>query len=283
MERIINETEESQEQHMSVMSKRKKRTLPILIAWGAVVVLLIGFFITTKIEWEKYLKGQIEAIAILDATKTTYKTTREEKAKYYYFELTQQFPSNFLGMDWSGLNRSTRELNSSLGNLLTALGYECSLGSEYLKSTNYFEFVWNTAYSKISVFVLSGLIVLFGIVTLLYAIDKREIVIEDEFIKARKYLGKTLRFLSKDISTIEKSGKGTLSIRGNGIKYKITRLKNRDELIDAIDSLKTTADSLEAASSESIEEKLTVIKQLLEKGLITKEEFDLKKKQLLDL
>ena len=98
--------------------------------------------------------------------------------------------------------------------------------------------------------------------------------------------GKALskEFFIKDIKSVELCGKNGLKLRGNGVWYRISMLENSDELKTAImNGLKKYSDAIGSTVKDANADSIVKYKELLDAGIITQEEFDAKKKQLLGL
>jgi hypothetical protein len=91
------------------------------------------------------------------------------------------------------------------------------------------------------------------------------------------------------ISSVSKGAIGTLCITCAGNRYNISFVDNRDDFCAKLNELlnqrtqQTLRDSAIAYSQQSNFDEIAKLKQLLDNGAITQEEFDAKKKQLLGL
>ena len=249
---------------------RRKPKKQLIIMWCGIVALIIALIATTLIQWNRYVTAQESAIAATEIFQEVKGTNRKEKAKELYDYLT--------------MFSFTRDADKSLGELLTVLGFDCYYGSDYLKCTDYFEYIINS-YKEVRMvaIALAGILVIVIIVTFIYAGDKRSIVVSAEDVTAKKYSGKTFKLLPKNISVIEKNGNGTLLIKGDSIRYKITRLVNRDQLIEALESLRKDVNNDNVKNNTGYLEELSHLNEYLKKGIITQEEFEKKKKSILGL
>ena len=74
-----------------------------------------------------------------------------------------------------------------------------------------------------------------------------------------------------------------LKIRGNGVSYKISFVKNRDEVKSVIMDKLTSIpeEKIVTITQEDSADSIAKYKKLLDSGAITQEEFEAKKKQLL--
>ena len=88
----------------------------------------------------------------------------------------------------------------------------------------------------------------------------------------------------KDVTNVKSKGKNGLVIKGNNILYTITGIQNADALKSAImDGVARSANITTNTVEETDMDTLKKYKDLLDSGIITQEEFDAKKKQVLGL
>lgn len=136
------------------------------------------------------------------------------------------------------------------------------------------------------VIIISVLFVALGTTNLLYLKDKKtELSIVDGAVIGKKSNGKTVQFLLKDIKSVEMTKTQGLKITGAGIRYNIHLIQNAEEMKNVIMDMLAKAQHVQptvavvGSSTSDIKE----YKELLDAGIITQEEFDAKKKQLLGL
>ncbi len=142
---------------------------------------------------------------------------------------------------------------------------------------------------SIPAFVLGVLSLIFGVVSTIFfkAFASVEITITNKRVYGQVKFGNRLDLPIDSVSAIS-----TIPLKGLGVSTSSGRIsfvliKNRDEVIKAISDLiverqiKAPA-VVETAKSDSADE-IKKYKDLLDSGVITQEEFDAKKKQLLGL
>ncbi len=272
---------QSDNQSTNVKSVRISRRELIVISWGIIVgvislLLYLGFS-----AWNKYYEGQSAALKILGKENA-------ELAYTYYFP--RSYPEMFGGYVTDDMVRSARYADDSLGEVLTKLGYECVHGSDYLRYTNPVEYFMQKEIGIIEgkwlIYSIGIVVVLLGIMTVSYATDKREIHLLKDKIVLKTKSGKQEQFSTDSISSVGVTKNKTITLKGNNIRYKITRVKNADEIKNAIlqkiSLLKGSSTPVVFPERNSADE-LEKYKNLLDKGVITQDEFDAKKKQLLGL
>lgn len=111
---------------------------------------------------------------------------------------------------------------------------------------------------------------------------KKELVVYTDSVLCKLSRKKTKEFGFEDINNVT-IGKNALKLVGTGMKFKIANLKNAEELKSAImEKKKMLRDKPDNANAGNADE-LKKYKDLLDSGVISQEEFDAKKKQLLGL
>lgn len=137
-----------------------------------------------------------------------------------------------------------------------------------------------------------GLIPLFiGIVVgatfLVWLISKNQIIVSDKRISGKSAFGKQIDLPIDSVSSVStiKFIKG-LSVSTASGNVSFWAIPNRAQIYEAISGLiiarQNQGADVRSINADYIDE-LTKIKQLLDTGVITQEEFDAKKRQLLDL
>lgn len=136
---------------------------------------------------------------------------------------------------------------------------------------------------SIAVFVLFVVIAV-----LVYAFYfNQELIVNESGIKGKATIGKEINISIDRIASVKKSFlKGVIVITNGQEKIKFRLMKNHNEIIEAI-SKGINTKSMNALkrenSSESSADQIKKYKELLDDGIISQEEFDAKKKQLLGL
>lgn len=182
-------------------------------------------------------------------------------------------------------NAERNELIAKARLVLAMSGYEYDMET-YLMQGTFWQYLFN---KKVEFVLFIAILVLFIVLligSVLYIADKKtELTIHENAITGKKINGKTVQFLLKDIKSVETTKTQGLKITGAGIRYDIHLLQNAEEMKNVImDMLAKVHQELPAvavvgSSANDIKE----YKELLDSGVITQEEFDAKKKQLLGL
>ncbi len=271
-----------------------KNSKKLLIAWICVAVLVASAAMLSILRWSNYKKGQNAAIeTALTAIPREFnkKKDRDELRKdmYYYFDRTYYKNAFTSASQAQELNRHMNEINSSFNKALSALGFTEG-GKYYLQYGSFFDLFTSNAFSRsfIGITALSTLsliaLIFVAIKTISDINDKSEIVVEENAVAAKTKKGKELQFLLKDVTNVESKGKNGLVIKGNNILYTITGIQNADALKSAImDGVARSANITTNTVEETDMDTLKKYKDLLDSGIITQEEFDAKKKQVLGL
>lgn len=152
-----------------------------------------------------------------------------------------------------------------------------------------FEFAFSDDMDSAIWIVSIAVFVLFVVIAVLvYAFYfNQELIVNESGIKGKATIGKEIDISIDRIASVKKSFlKGVIVITNGQEKIKFRLMKNHNEIIEAI-SKGINTKSMNALkrenSSESSADQLKKYKELLDDGIISQEEFDAKKKQLLGL
>ena len=136
-----------------------------------------------------------------------------------------------------------------------------------------------------------GSITIVGSVTLLVGIiikistEKCEITVTDEAIIGKRPHGKEVQIPLNKITAISRNSFNGISITSIGSVNNFYCFENREEVINTISCLltKLQQDNAQLAQSGSATNRLERLKSLLDAGVLTQDEFDTKKRQILGL
>ena len=140
-----------------------------------------------------------------------------------------------------------------------------------------------------------GYMIMLGVVALIVGIimksntEKCEITVSNEAISGKLPHGKTVHIPLNQITAINRSSFNGVSITSIGNVSNFHCIENREEVMKAISYLlanpqQSSAQPTQSASANGNEaEQLKRLKDLLDSGVLTQEEFDAKKKQILGL
>lgn len=253
------------------------------IIWIILATILLISILITLIPYSKYKKGQNFAVATMLLTTNEFNEHIDNKKElvkemYKYFNRKYPKPNYSYGIDYSEVIESVGKAERTLRKILEGAGYDEGIrASHYLEYTNYFDYYIYKNYVFIVFYAIVCSIAL--IINICYILSrKEEIIINDNTIIYKKFNNKTKQFIIKDITSAETTILKGLKITGNGIKVKTRLLKNNEELKDYIINLISNNKN----SSLSIADELEKYKKLLDSGAITQEEYDKKKKNLLN-
>jgi len=247
------------------------------------LLLLAVFFgvtiIISLVDDAGYKKTQDAAVASMLAVSNEYARYQDD-----YSEMLKKMERSFHG------NPSA---NYALGRILTEMGYgDINRGSYYLSFSNFFDYTINKygyygfTIDKVLYILEFAFTLVFLIIIFRYkASQKEQMVIYEDRIVCQKGNITDKEFFLKDIKSVEFCGKNGLRLLGNGIKCKISMLENCKELKVAIMNRLTeiTEKTTVSVSKDMSADSIVKFKELLDAGIITQEEFDSKKKQLLGL
>ena len=140
-----------------------------------------------------------------------------------------------------------------------------------------------------------GYMIMLGVVALIVGIimksntEKCEITVTNEAISGKLPHGKTVHIPLNQITAINRSSFNGVSITSIGNVSNFHCIENREEVMKAISYLlanpqQSSVQPTQSASANGSEaEQLKRLKDLLDSGVLTQEEFDAKKKQILGL
>lgn len=154
----------------------------------------------------------------------------------------------------------------------------------YLMHGTFWQYLFNNKFEFVLFIVVIMLFVILLIGSILYIADKRtELVIYENKIIGKKIDGKTVQFMLKDIKSVETTKTHDLKILGVGIKYDIHLIQNAEEMKNVLMNMLAKTNQEQPAVAGSSANDIKEYKELLDAGIITQEEFDEKKKQLLNI
>lgn len=188
---------------------------------------------------------------------------------------------------------TARDADEALGKLMTSLGYSCFSGSRYLKYTEFTEYFFNDWTDgvdtvRIPFEICGAILIVVLLLYLAYVTYRKELVIECDAILCKKGKKTVKQFMIRDVKSVQNKALNGIKIYGNGFKYGMILVKNRDEIQKTVmDKVAVLAEQAEqkmnTVSSGGSADEIKKYKELLDSGVITQEEFDAKKKQLLGL
>ena len=164
------------------------------------------------------------------------------------------------------------------------IGWSCAFGGGYYDMASY-----------LVIFILGCVFLLAGIVTLIlfWAYNKLEISITDHNVKGKTYFGKEVVLPLHMVSSYStRKFDSTIAVATSSGITKFSFIKNYNDIGNVLSQLINTRNNTAntvatesaptTAQSTSMDD-LVKLKDLLDQGIITQEEFEAKKKQILGL
>ena len=273
-------------------SKKINKNKKMLILWISLALILAIFLVIASIKYSPIKKAQNIIISgMLEITDyfDEYKNNRGKMIRQLedYFDVGYATDPN-RGYDiayWNALVDVRKAEESLMAELLKISGFNDYHSVGYwLRYGGFGQYC--VSYFMGPVVVIATITVALIIASLLYIMDKKtELSILDDYIIGKKSNGKTVQFLLKDIKSVEITKTNGLKITGTGIKYIIHSIYNNEEMKNAIMDMLSQLpnDQSTITVSTSNAGAIKEYKDLMDAGIITQEEFDAKKKQLLEL
>ena len=152
--------------------------------------------------------------------------------------------------------------------------------AEWFKYTNIVEYYignWDSF-----LFICCYIVLIFALVftVLVDREAKKEVIVFEDSVLYKASPKKSKQLIFDDISNVD-FGKTTLKVTGVGVKFKISNLTNAESIKSVIIEKKANAQKKFDSSATSNIDEIKKYKELLDSGVISQEEFDAKKKQIL--
>ena len=272
-------------ENVIMQSKKINKDKTMRNLWLSLVVILVVSLLVMAIRYIPVKKAQdiiISGMLTLTDDYNEYKNNRKEMLEV----LERHFDDGFSGITVYDMGDALRKLwgteEDFADELLEIGGYGNKSAHRWVSYGTFGQYYFQEGLFFVIIILI--LFVVFGITNLLYSRDKKtELSILDNAIIGKKSNGKTVQFLLKDIKSVETTQKHGLKITGAGIRYDIHLIQNAEEMknvmMDMLEKVQHQQPVVAGSSVGDIKE----YKELLDAGIITQEEFDAKKKQLLGL
>lgn len=274
------------------ISQKKKK----LVVWVASILLVIFAIAALLVDYSGYKEGQefgLECAVIVSemsgSSWVNESDSYEEQCKNVRIKLnshTSDFYYNGMTFDNSNIRKSEEALRSKFTKLMETAGFD-RYGSysiaEWFKYTNIIEY-FSAYYWDHALALLCYIVILFSIIfTILVNLEaKKELVVYEDSVLCRVNPKKSKQVLFEDIKSVD-YGKRSVKLVGTGIKFKISNLTNAESIKSVIIEKKKSAQTKSDSSNIGNADELKKYKELLDSGVISQDEFDAKKKQILDL
>lgn len=269
-------------------SQKMNKNWIMTILWCSLAVLLAIFLVVMAFQYRTVKNAQDVVISGILAISDHYDDIKDDRSK-----VIARLYDNFTnGCSTGGYNsplslattRVFQSLRDIANSLLDLAGYGNHSAATWLSYGSFSQYCLDVGLPFL--IILFILTVMMGIASMLYLMDnKAELVIQQNTIIGKKCNGKTVQFLLKDIKSVETTRTRGLKITGAGIKYVIHSICNGDDMKNTIMCMLTEIPNEQAVvvMSDNSTSSIKEYKELLDLGIITQEEFDAKKKQLLGM
>ena len=263
-------------------------------AWKVLAAILALLLIISVIKYSGYKKAQDVTVSLLEAVsgdRFEEYTVYSEKvdAMYLFFNPSHVHLQSVDGLEYDNtdLRLKAYKADKALGETLTEMGYDCYYASYFLKCTSIIEYIGKNVLIPYIVFGCLAIITLFTNVYFI-ADAKKAVIIDGDRVVCMKGKKTLKEFFIKDIKRVDAASRKGIAICGSDVKYKIKHLENADEIKTAImdylsEHIPGGAGTVDEGKQQSNADELKKYKELLDSGVITQEEFDAKKKQLLGI
>lgn len=271
--------------------KKLKRVLLIV----AVISLLLPFVLAIP-RLMKYNKIQQATVELISATASDIDINADYDTKLR--KVRSKFDSTMYCMMVGNNSDKCKDYRSNITTIekstkkiLNELyGYELDIDigyypSDYLEEKNLFDLVLTGNVFSYVLFIASETVMLVSVVLLIRANkeSKEQIEATNDSVIITKSNKKTSTILIKDIQSVESISRNGIFLKGAAFKEKIHLIENNEEIKNYIlEKMSDIASSITPSNVSNADE-LKKFKQLLDEGLISQEEYDLKKKELLNL
>ena len=278
--------------HVEILAKSKKvsQKKKTNFVWCITMVLFVAMMVSFTIDYIGYRKGQKFGVAsaiLAGYTRESYSYDEQcadirENLERRYHNVTVQGVT----FDYSEAQAAQNDVVDAFYDVMKSGGYtrygtwNLAKWFYYTNPVEYFTgYYWNKVLPLVFyVFLLFALVFTF----LTKSEAEKGLIVYADSVLCKLSKNKTKEFGFGDISNVTTDRK-TLKLIGTGIKFKITNLKNAEELKSVIvERKKILRDKPDNANAGNADE-LKKYKDLLDSGVISQEEFDAKKKQLLGL
>ncbi len=272
---------------------QKKKKIIIWIISALLVITTLTFLI---IDYSSYKRGQeFGLVSIAAASKAAglywvnSNDSYAEQCKDVYNQLnkhTSDITINGVTYDASDVRDSERKMRSSFAHLMEVAGFDRYSSfniANWFKYTNIAEYFFG-CYSKNVLPICCYIVLLIAIVFTISVNneEKKELIIYDSYVLCKINSKESKQLFFEDITNIGIE-KNTLKIAGVGVEFRISNLTNAESMKDVIiEKKKSVQDKLDSSNISNADE-LKKYKELWDNGVISKEEFDAKKRQLLGL
>lgn len=279
-------------------SQKKKKRIVWAISLLLVAATIVTLIVPLIIDYSGYKKGQkfglASMVAVSELSSTSWVDKNDsyaEQCKTVYRILnmhTYDMIFNGAKFDASDLRKSEDATRSAFANVMQSAGYDRFSSyniADWFKYTNIVDYSFGYYGEKI--IPICCCIVLVLLISLVFTIsvnreEKKELVVYEDSVLCRITPKKSKQLIFEDINNVD-FGNGSLKLAGTGFKFKISNLTNVENLKSVIIEKKHSSHGKTDSSNAGNADELKKYKELLDNGVISQEEFDSKKKQILGL
>lgn len=276
----------------SIYAKNQKQAVGVTI----VVKEMAGTYSSLDEVLNKVAEGDIDYSKYGDS----FEEICEEFRKDYRESYISSYEMNGYYIDTTAYNEARSKLRASASDMFEDMfGYDY-MDAEYpFAYSNIFEFVGAKITNDDIVPsddhpILSGVwVILIAVFFLLWLITeiinkvnrKQEVYIENDTVYYKKGNKKSLEVPVSRISLVKKSPYKAVKINSPGAKIRVSMLENQVDIINVLTDMRKNVETKTVSEPKDNNSyaQLSELKDLLDSGVITQEEFDAKKKELLGL
>lgn len=274
------------------LSQKKKK----VIVWAIAVLLAAVTIVSFVIDYSGYKKGQefglMSAIAAGEIGGASWVNKNDsyseqcEDAYYHLSKTSYDITLNGVRYDASEARKAERALRSAFYDAMKAGGfdrYSSSSIADWFKYANAAEYFTGYYLTNPLVYCLC-IYLLFSIIftLLINRAEKKELLVYEDSVLCRFSSRKSKQLVFEDINNVD-FGKNMLKLAGTGFKFKITNIANAESIKSIIIDKKKSEQIKSQNTVTGSADELKKYKELLDCGVISQEEFDAKKKQILGL
>lgn len=280
--------------NLIVKSEKKSQRPVVLLIWFFVLLFLLINMVVAFIDYSKYREGQefaLEVVALGDeatGSHTINKSSSYEEQCRSAYDYLSRTGSYYGSYSWE-IDRTMNSVRESFANIMELEGYDryskytIAEWFRYTNSIDYFKFYYNEhIFPKFCLPLI--LLAMLGTVFIV-AETQKELEVYDDSVICKTSIKQSKQILYQDINSVDYNG-NSIKLSGSGINFRISNLSNAESIKTVLTrQRKDTSNKKTESKSEGVTNGAAEIlqyKTLLDSGIITEEEFENKKKQILN-
>lgn len=279
-----------------VKSEKIPQKRKIGLVWIIAVLLIIATMVSFIIDYSGYKKGQEFGLAsaiisseIGGSRWVNKNDSYAEQCKDVYRKLnshTYDITLKGVTYDASDVRKSESAMRSAFAEVMQSAGYDRYSSysiAKWFEYTNFAEYFSGYYWNRILP-ICCYIVLIFSIIFTISVNQeaKKELVVYTDSVLCRVNPKKSKQLVFEDINNVD-FGKNTLKLIGTGVNFKISNIANAENIKSAIIDKKKSAQIKSNSTNTSNADELKKYKELLDSGVISHEEFEAKKKQILGL